>query len=375
MKNIIVLLITIFLLVSCTKQEKNYTVKEIDGVKTFMNNDKPADPNYKITPKKILTIQLNENNPDTALANIAPRNLCTDKEKNIYIVDPRKATIHKLDSNGKYVKSFGNKGSGPGEMNVPLNLAVMSDTLYVFDYNERKTNIFDLDGNFIKAVFIASNEFFYFISKVNEESFTGILAVDRYGDEGVFTVYEVPIFSRQSKRLKILHTREEFLQPANGQWDPAYLQPAYTVGDNKIFVLENSSDNYRISVFNESGEHLYNIRKNYRKLKIEDIDSEDFGEVGKKFQELFKYKRIAYVFGMHVTKDGYLLVQRSMVRNEKNKYDYIVDAFKDGVYINTFNLGVGKTYDYYIGSYKRWFIDDRIYYVNYDEGYLDVYEY
>ena len=57
MKNIIVLLITIVLLVSCTKNEKNYTVKEIDGVKVYKNKNKPSVEKLDFNPKKLFEIR------------------------------------------------------------------------------------------------------------------------------------------------------------------------------------------------------------------------------------------------------------------------------------------------------------------------------
>ncbi|MDA3885447.1 MAG: 6-bladed beta-propeller, partial [Candidatus Delongbacteria bacterium] len=357
MKRIIILaIILVVFLFSCSKNEKNYTVSEINGIKLFSNKNIPSDSTFKITPKELYTIELNENNPDTALSNIGVRNLCIDKNKNVYMLDTRRAMVHKVDSQGKYVTSFGNKGTGPGEMTMPLNIAVMSDTLYVFDYAERKTNIFDLDGNFVKADFIASNAFFYSISGVNDECFTGILALDRYGDEGVYTVYQVPIYKRNSTPYKELYNREEILQPPNDRFFPQSFQPSYAVGHNKIYLLENSQDTYKISVFDPEGVNLYNLRKNYRKLRMKEIDVEEHGELGLKFLDILKFKNVSDQFGLHVTKDDYLLVKKSIDRTEENKYDYIVDAFKDGVFINSFNLGIGKAYDYSYGLHKRWFL-------------------
>ena len=371
----IFLFIALIIFSGCSKKELNYTASEVDGIKIYNNLNIPSDPNFKISPKELFTIDLSENNPDSALRYINFNNICVDKDKNIYLVDVEKCKVSKLDSLGKYVTSFGKKGTSPGEMNEPLNLTIMNERLYVFDYAEHKTNIFDLDGNFIKADFIASNAFFYHITGVNDEKFTGILAMDRYEDEKVYTVYQIPIYTYKSIPYKELYNREEILQPPDERFWPANYQPPYAVGKDKIYVMENSTDKYSILVFNFNGELLYKIRKNYMRLKVTDLDIENTYLGKTEYKNINTFKNAANVFGLHATKDGYLLVQASIERTPENRFDYIVDAFKDGVYINSFKMEIGKAFDIVYTGHNRWFIGDRIYYKNRDDNYLSVYEY
>jgi len=123
------------------------------------------------------------------------------------------------------------------------------------------------------------------------------------------------------------------------------------------------------------GELLYNIRKDYRRLKVTDEDLKDTYLGRTEYKSIYPYKNAANVFGLHATKDGYLLVQASIERTPENRFDYIVDAFKDGVYINSFKMDIGKAYDIVYSGRYRWFIGDRIYYHNRDDNCLTVYEY
>jgi streptogramin lyase len=53
---------------------------------------------------------------------------------------------------GKFIKEFGKKGSGPGELNLPHALAFDSKgRLFVADRSNNRVEIFDQDGNFIDA--------------------------------------------------------------------------------------------------------------------------------------------------------------------------------------------------------------------------------
>jgi hypothetical protein len=61
--------------------------------------------------------------------------------------------VHKFDANGHLVKSFGHKGQGPGDLQMPGALDVLdAKTLVVNDAGNRRLSLFDLDGNFLRTV-------------------------------------------------------------------------------------------------------------------------------------------------------------------------------------------------------------------------------
>jgi sugar lactone lactonase YvrE len=61
------------------------------------------------------------------------------------------ARIVKFSSDGKFIKTWGKKGSGPGEFDTPHALAFDSKgRLFVGDRNNNRIQIFDQDGNFIE---------------------------------------------------------------------------------------------------------------------------------------------------------------------------------------------------------------------------------
>jgi len=61
------------------------------------------------------------------------------------------ARIVKFSSDGKFIKTWGKKGSGPGEFNTPHALAMDSKgRLFVADRDNNRIQIFDQDGNYIE---------------------------------------------------------------------------------------------------------------------------------------------------------------------------------------------------------------------------------
>ena len=58
--------------------------------------------------------------------------------------------VHKFDTEGKYIKSWGEPGSDPGKFSLPHNIAITSDKrLIVADRENFRLQIFDTEGNFI----------------------------------------------------------------------------------------------------------------------------------------------------------------------------------------------------------------------------------
>ena len=69
----------------------------------------------------------------------------------IYISDGYgNSRVHKFNSNGDYILSWGEPGSDPGKFSLPHNIALTSDKrIIVADRENFRLQIFDCDGNFI----------------------------------------------------------------------------------------------------------------------------------------------------------------------------------------------------------------------------------
>jgi DNA-binding beta-propeller fold protein YncE len=59
--------------------------------------------------------------------------------------------ILKFDRTGKFLESWGGNGKAEGQFDQPHSLLVYQNQLYVADRENRRVQIFDLDGKFIKA--------------------------------------------------------------------------------------------------------------------------------------------------------------------------------------------------------------------------------
>lgn len=63
--------------------------------------------------------------------------------------------IHKFDSDGRHILSWGSPGTEPGEFSLPHNIAILgNDKVAVCDRENFRVQIFSLDGEYIKQIHI-----------------------------------------------------------------------------------------------------------------------------------------------------------------------------------------------------------------------------
>jgi len=79
-----------------------------------------------------------------------PTDVAWDSQGNIYITDGYvNSRVAKFDKNGDWSRSWGTKGSGPGQFNLPHSIAIdLQDNIYVGDRSNRRIQVFDTEGNF-----------------------------------------------------------------------------------------------------------------------------------------------------------------------------------------------------------------------------------
>ncbi|MBA7494197.1 hypothetical protein ES702_04770 [subsurface metagenome] len=152
-KTFILIIIILFIFIVAQANEKQKVrwkgkIKIENGVKVIKN---PKEPLYSEIPfvlKEELTIG-DEEGEEYMFQEIW--HVVVDDEENIYVPDSRAAHIKVFDKNGKYLRTIGRKGQGPGELGYPFGIQITPQKeLLVNDRRQARLHFFTLDGKFLR---------------------------------------------------------------------------------------------------------------------------------------------------------------------------------------------------------------------------------
>lgn len=86
-----------------------------------------------------------------------PSDVAVSGDGSIYVVDGVNQCIKTFDSKGKFLFSFGEAGTGPGQFNSPLGMDIdAAGRLYVADSGNRRVQIFSIKGRFLNEIRLES---------------------------------------------------------------------------------------------------------------------------------------------------------------------------------------------------------------------------
>jgi DNA-binding beta-propeller fold protein YncE len=188
--------------------------------------------------------------PGTPGTLAVPQGIGVDESGNVYISNGRGIDrVDVFDSKGNYIRGIGSSGSGPGQIDEPLDIkfSPVDGNLYVGDgYNER-IDVFDKQGNFVKS-------FGSFEGLIPGRFFFGPggMQFDKKGNLYVtdFSADVVKVYDTNGNLIKTFGSTGT--EPGQFQ-GPAGLNISRRTGN--IFV--NDQYNNRVQVFDPQGNFLY----------------------------------------------------------------------------------------------------------------------
>ncbi len=121
-------------------------VETVDGVK-IVKNDKPKwGNNPKVDIELVKRIGELDGEDDNFMFYL-PVGITADQSGNLYILDGGNYRVQKLDPEGRYLKTLGREGQGPGEFSMPASIDIdKSGNLYISDRGNNRVQVLDKNG-------------------------------------------------------------------------------------------------------------------------------------------------------------------------------------------------------------------------------------
>ena len=83
---------------------------------------------------------------------IQPTDIAISEKGKLYVLDGVQHRIVVLSQDGKREFTFGGKGSGKGQLNLPMAIAIEGDRVYIADTGNHRISVFDLSGYFVTTI-------------------------------------------------------------------------------------------------------------------------------------------------------------------------------------------------------------------------------
>lgn len=148
-----VCIITFAFLLSCSSSEDSlshaFQVYEEDGVTIAKTTGGPKYEGELFEYEEVVRLEQDESNEETIL--YRANQYLMGEDGNYYVNDRGNSRIAVFGPDGKYVRSFGRDGDGPGEFRSLNLLWIRNNTVAVFDMRNRRTSLFNVDGNFLQS--------------------------------------------------------------------------------------------------------------------------------------------------------------------------------------------------------------------------------
>jgi hypothetical protein len=127
------------------------TKQEVDGVTTVKNPKKPMYSEEIVFFEEELSIGVPEGPEEYILNHIL--SFAADDDGNIYILDLKPFRVKVYDREGKYLRTIGREGQGPGEFQVPGNIQFTEQKeLMVSDTGRGAVLFFSAEGQFLREI-------------------------------------------------------------------------------------------------------------------------------------------------------------------------------------------------------------------------------
>jgi hypothetical protein len=308
-------------------QFKVRTEKEVTVVTNGRKPDPPKGAATKLLLEEIYTVGGGDS-PEESFAEIAALDVL--KDGTAYVLDMKDNRVRIFDVRGKFLRAFGKKGQGPGELNQPVGLIVTPENeVLVEDVLNQRLAVFTLDGKFLRHISTAKA---LGLSRIKMDRRGLIVARSMgLGDAGKMFM-DVKTYDKDLNP-KIKLAAVEFPISLQGKLNPFSAMTLVYELDGQGRLYLGSQRGYEIKVLSLEGKLVKTIRRDYDPVAITKEDKDEMLKLipnisGVNVKDMIQFPAVFPPYGNFVLADeGRLLVQTyEKGRVKKEFYWDVFDA-------------------------------------------------
>ena len=333
--SIVLSISALMMLVSCQQQKAEWkgTIERENGVQVVKNPKEPMYDEDVFNLEEELTIGERYGREEYMFSRLSQ--LVINDQGDIYALDILENHIKIFNKYGKYLKTFGRRGQGPGEISGLPSYFTLSKQNELIVVDSSGISFFSLEGDFLRK--IAASQFGSRVQIFNTNRNSNVYIYSRNSVNRDFELKKFDSKLNFLKKIEFSSTQGVQNIRKNG-WNPFFpvLFCEFTEDDR---IICGRNDKYEIRVYNNKVELEMRILKEYDPRKISQEDIEDYleGFSPREIKEMnlptylppFKY--------IESDEDGRIYI--STFERSKNMNEFYYDVFnKKGMYLAKITL-------------------------------------
>jgi hypothetical protein len=335
LNSLIAVFIFLFISVSSLRAE-DVKIKIENGIQVVYNPKNPSP--LPGTPRKLILREdlcIGDEEGEEYMFS-QTRSVQVDEEENIYVLDTKEACVKVFDKNGKHLRTFGERGQGPGELQYPFRMnLVAGKEILIFDSGNRRLSFYSLQGKCLREI---STGKYFFQRTVPDSKGNIITELPIPGDK---PITEIKKFDPNLNPLVTIEAREM-------ERTPRVMTLIYPVWNVRVMKNDNivwghpSNFKYEIFVVSPEGKTIRKIVKEYDPVKITKKDKEEviklrFGDREVPAGWKLEFPKNYYPYYIFMCGDEGRIYVRTYEQDKEGNYRY--DVFDpDGRYIAKYTL-------------------------------------
>jgi hypothetical protein len=271
-RNIFILTILLIILACSKPPEYPVKIETIDGIKVITNPDYPRDGQVKYEMVEELNIGIEEGDEDYILNR--PGDIKVSDCETIYILDWGDVNIKVYNKKGKYLRTIGRPGQGPGEFDTPCDFDLGTDgNIYLMDSRNTRVEIVDTIGVYVAGFRLSGG---YNSGMVTDDSSHIYFSKKHYREteeiESEISIYRYTIAGKELLNYGNFTDAKQIAVrtgPTSSLGIMSRMMPTtvWTV-DKMGRLFQGYNANYQLSVYHYNGDLAFKFGREFTPIKL-----------------------------------------------------------------------------------------------------------